>query len=250
MHRLFILIIAVFLSLSTFYRPYAEESVPRQRETLTVGVFPQDYPPLHWHDARKGIIEKLLDKVSSVSHFDFVFSKAPFHRLIMKVEKGKIDLEPWTSEVWRTRVKDNAYFTSPYTEHCEVLIFQKDRSFPVKRPFDLAGKRLGVVKGYAFQSFSKLFAKNVIYRVNSSNEERVLNLLSRGRTDAALIDELIADYLLKTTYSQAFVKSSTFDCVPVSFMFHKSKLRQGVEINKILQTLKKEGFIEQLLKGY
>ena len=256
MYRLYTLIIAVSLNLLAFsstadsIKKSVTDNGPAQRETLKVGVFPQDYPPLYWHDARKGIIEKLLDKISSVSRFDFVYTSAPLNRLMMKVSNGKIDLEPWSSEVWRSRIKDSVYFTSSYAEHCDRLIFQKGLSFPVDRPADLSGKRLGVVKSYVFKSFTELFAKNVIYRVNSSNEERALNLLNHGRTDAALIDQLIANHLLKTTYPQTFEKGKTFDCVPVSFMFRKAKLRQGIEINQVLQTLKKEGFIEQLLEGY
>ncbi|UYM14790.1 substrate-binding periplasmic protein [Endozoicomonas euniceicola] len=256
MYRLPTLIIAVLFSASAFSSqsaPITSDAIEHdtnQRETLLVGLFPQDYPPLYWHDERKGIIEKLLDKVSSVSRFDFIYKSAPFHRLIQRVAKGKIDLEPWSSQVWRFRVKDSVYFTSPYAEHCEVIIFQKGHVFPVSQPADLAGKRLGVVKGFVYNSFTELFAKKTIYRVNSSNEERVLNLLNHGRTDAALIDQLVADYLLSTTYPQTFTRGGKFDCVPVSFMFSKTKIRQGMEISKVLQTLKNEGFIDQLLEEF
>ena len=105
MYRLPALIIAVIFSAFAF----SSQSTPiksdvikhdtNQRETLLVGLFPQDYPPLYWHDERKGIIEKILDKVSSVSRFDFIYTSAPFHRLIQRVAKGKIDLEPWSSQV-------------------------------------------------------------------------------------------------------------------------------------------------------
>ncbi|MET4695727.1 substrate-binding periplasmic protein [Endozoicomonas lisbonensis] len=251
MYRFPTLIIAVIFSGFAFANPDVNtKNDANQRETLLVGVFPQDYPPLYWHDERKGIIEKLLDKVSSVSRFDFAYRSVPFHRLIQRVAKGKIDLEAWTSRSWRFRVKDNVYFTSPYADHCEIMIFQKDHVFPVNQPADLAGKRLGVVKGYVYNSFTELFAKKTIYRINSSNEERVLNLLSYGRTDAALIDQLIADYLLSTTYPQAFARGNKFDCVPVSFMFSKTKIKQGMEISKVLQTLKNEGFIDQLLEEF
>ena len=243
MLKLTTLITALLLSSHLF----SSQIQPAQRETLLVGVFPEDYPPLYWHDERKGIIEKLLDKISSTSRFDFTFERAPFNRLIHKVATSRIDIEPWTSEAWRSRVASKVYFTTPYARHCEVLVYNKDNIFSVNTAADLTGKRLGVVKGYTFNSFTELFSNKSIYRVNSSSEERVLNLLSHRRTDVALIDQLIAAHLFKTKYPNQFVTGNQFDCVPVSFMLSKTKIKQAIEISEILQKLKKEGFIDQLL---
>lgn len=235
-------------ALSDQSQPSTRDDPPR--ETLQVGVFPDDYPPLYWHDERQGIVERLLKKISSVSRFDFSYTRAPFNRLIHKVATGRIDLETWTSEAWRSRVSSQVYFTAPYAEHCEILVYRRNNVFPVTSPSDLHGKRLGVVKGFTFNSFTKLFASKVIYRINSSNEERVLNLLLHGRTDAALMDQLIASYLFRTTYPNQFQKGNQFDCVPVSFMFSKKKIKQGIKISKILQQLKKEGFIDRLMNEF
>jgi ABC-type amino acid transport substrate-binding protein len=72
----------------------------------------------------------------------------------------------------------------------------------------------------------------------------------RGRNDAALMDELVARYLIKTRFLDTFKIGKQFDCVPIVFMFSKNAARKGKEINKILQDMKTEGIIDNILEEY
>lgn len=224
----------------------------QNEETITInyGLFPDDYPPLFQHNGSQGIIQLTLEAISERSRFRFEPKLYPFNRLIQMVGAGELDLEAWTSSAWRSSLKGKVYFTDPVTEHCEVIILTVSSNLQVNTPEDLIGKRLGVVQDFTFMSFQKFFDNQQIKRVDSSNEERVLNLLKHGRSDAVLMDALIAQYLMKTAYSGIFKTGKHFDCVPVSFMFSKKSEAYGREINQILQKMKQEGVIERILKKF
>ncbi|WP_172806823.1 substrate-binding periplasmic protein [Endozoicomonas arenosclerae] len=243
-HKCLLLLASILLLASPFSQAQEE------RVTITTGFFPTDYPPLFWIDDKKGIVQKTLDAVSQRSHFDFREHYYPFNRIIHKVGNGSLDLEAWTSPQWRERVADKVYFTEPFSEHCEVIVQPKDSLLKINRPGDLQGKRLGVVQNYTFNTFEPFFQSGEVIRNNSKDEEHVLKLLEKGRNDAALMDELVARYLMKTRFKGEFKLGKTFDCVPITFMFSKSVEKHGKAINKILQELKSEGVIDQILEEY
>ncbi|KEQ18869.1 substrate-binding periplasmic protein [Endozoicomonas numazuensis] len=222
----------------------------KDRLSISAGLLPSDYPPLFWIDDKKGIVQKILEAISQRSSYDFKEEYYPFNRIIYKVGNDSLDLEAWTSPQWRESIAKNVYFTAPFTEHCEVIVQLKDSDLEVNHPSDLRGKRLGVVQNYTFKTFEPFFETGEVIRNNSKDEMHVLRLLMKGRNNAALMDELVARYLMKTRFPGTFKTGKTFDCVPIAFMFSKSAEKQGKEINSILQKLKSEGIIDQIMKEY
>ncbi len=212
--------------------------------------FPEDYPPLFWHDEREGIIEQTLAAISERSHFLFERKLYPFNRLIQHVAEGKLDLEAWTSPAWRQSVKDKVYFTEPFTRHCEIMVFLKDKPFHVESPKDLIGKKVGTVQGFTFPSYTDYFDSNKIQRISGNDEEGVLHMLKHGRSELAFMDELAANYLLKQKQFNSFESKNHFDCVPITFMFNKEKETTGKKINEILLNLKQEGIIEKIKNNF
>ena len=105
-------------------------------------------------------------------------------------------------------------FTEPFTQHCEVMIFLKNKSLKIDNPKQLIGKKVGTVQNFTFPSYSHYFSNNSIYRVSASNEKGVLNMLKYGRSDLAFMDEIVASHLIKTKYNNEFELKNTFDCVP------------------------------------
>ncbi|WP_252178951.1 transporter substrate-binding domain-containing protein [Endozoicomonas sp. 4G] len=233
--------------------PSALTLADEDRIAISTGLFPTNYPPLFWidgKDGKKGIVQKILEAVSQRSNYDFVEEYYPFNRIIYKVGNGSLDLEAWSSPQWRERVAEKVYFTEPFSEHCEVIVQLKYSDQGVSQPSDLRGKRLGVVQNYTYKTFEPYFQSGEVIRNNSKDELHVLKLLEKGRSDAALMDELVAQHLMKTRFTGLFATGKRFDCVPVTFMFSKSAEQHGKKINTILQELKAEGVIDQILEEY
>ncbi|WP_461535942.1 substrate-binding periplasmic protein [Spongorhabdus nitratireducens] len=222
----------------------------QEKKVITVGLYPEDYPPLFWHQEKQGIIQLTLEAIERVSNYQFETQVYPFNRLIKKVADGELDLEAWTSPAWRQNVKDHVFFTSPITEHCEVMVFPKGKKIQVQSAPDLFGKKVGTVASFTFPSYQDHFESKKITRVDALDENHVFKMLSFGRTELAFMDALVAQHLMKSNWSKEFELGERFDCVPVAFMFSKDKAEDGREINKILQQLKQQGKIEEILDRF
>ncbi len=105
------IILLIFLAASSTFSIAKKLDPSLSTETITVGFFPEDYPPLYWHQGKKGIIQQTLDLISERSRFRFEPKHYPFNRLIKNVGNGSLDLEAWTSPAWRQAIKDKVYFT-------------------------------------------------------------------------------------------------------------------------------------------
>ena len=152
-------------------------------------------------------------------------------------------MEPWTSPAWRESVKDKVYFTEPFTQHCETMVFKKGESYEVKKPNELMGKKVGTVQNFTYPSYKELFKNKSIHRVSGSNEHGVLRMLTHGRSDLAFMDKIAASFLIKREYANTLEMKNTFDCVPITFMFNKKNTAIGKEISDILQKLKSDNTI-------
>lgn len=217
---------------------------------IRVGLLQQDYPPLFWIEEDKGIVKDILKAVSENSRFRFEFSYYPFNRLINKVVSNELDMETWTSPVWRTKYKQHTYFTNPISEHCEVTVFRKGESIKASSPAVFIGKRIGVVQNFTFPIFEPFFDEGSIHRADASNEQGVLKMLAHKRTDLALMDQTVFEHLTSNETQDIFEIGSLFDCVPVSFMFHKNQEHHGKEIDIVLQKLKRKGIIDKIINKY
>ncbi len=231
--------------------PFTAMAEPESKTTvISVGLFPNDYPPLFWHGEKKGIIQLTLQAIEEVSQFRFEPRFYPFNRLIMNVEKGELDLEAWTSTAWRGHLKDKVYFTKPVAQHCEIMVFPAEKSFSINKPEQLFAKKVGTVQNFTFPSYEPLFTSQKITRVDALDENHVLKMLSFGRTDLAFMDDLVAQHLIKTQWPDQFELGDRFDCVPIVFMFSKNKTVEGQAIDKILQNLKEKGTIDEIINQF
>lgn len=238
-------LLALTISAALPLRAHAKNEV-----IIRVGLLPQDYPPLFWIEEDKGIVKDILKAVSENSRFRFEFSYYPFNRLINKVVSNELDMETWTSSVWRAKYKQDTYFTTPISEHCEVTVFRKGESFEANSPVVFIGKRIGVVQNFTFPSFEPFFDEGSIHRADASNEQGVLKMLAHKRTDLALMDQTVFDHLASNDTQDMFETGSVFDCVPISFMFNKNKEQHGKEIDNVLQKLKRKGVIDKIINKY
>ena len=244
--KYFLAVVATILLSSSLTQ--AQKEPPTK--TIRVGLYPNDYPPLFWHSEKKGIIQLTLQAIEQVSHFQFEPRYYPFNRLIMKVEKGELDLEAWTSTAWRKHLQDSVYFTDPVAQHCEVMVFPISKQFEVNEKQTLFSKKVGTVQGFTYPSYQDLFSSQDVIRVDALDENHVLKMLSFGRTDLAFMDQLVALHLMKTQWHGQFEIGERFDCVPIVFMFSKNKTAEGQAINKILQELKAQGVIDRIINQF
>lgn len=121
----------------------------------------------------------------------------PSGELLPALEAGQYD---GTEALWETPERNEfLLFSIPYLENRLVLLERASPSKPAASLDELAGKRLGVVRGYAYGPEITEAAGPEL--VEGDNDEDNLRALLRGKLDAILVDELLVYYLF--TYDGA-----------------------------------------------
>ncbi|WP_345196877.1 substrate-binding periplasmic protein [Kistimonas scapharcae] len=215
---------------------------------LRVALLPDNHLPYYSAmENQDGIVRELLELIRSRADISFEPHYYPRNRQLKKIDKGELDLVPWTSEQWHQE-KQSVYFTRPFAEHCNVLLFRKDQSQPVYHPRDLYGQVVGTVRDYSYQELDDYFRTGLITRINLRNELQVFDMLVKRRYDVAIAGETQARYLINHYYQDTIETGPTINCVPVSMMFSAQKEASGKLVDRILQQLMTEGEIQRLLR--
>ena len=215
---------------------------------LRVALLPDNHLPYYSAmDNQAGIVRELLKLIRDRADVRFESHYYPRNRLLKKLDQGDLDLMPWTSEHWH-KDKQNVYFTRPFAEHCNVLLFRKDQGLPVYHPRDLYGQVVGTVRNYGYQGLDDYFRTGLITRISLRNEQQVFDMLQKRRYDVAIAGETQARYLINHYYQDIIETGPTLNCVPVSMMFSAQKVASGKLVDRILQQLMTEGEIQRLLR--
>lgn len=115
-----------------------------------------------------------------------------FSMVIKAIENGGLDGSP---ALWKSPAReDSMIFSEPYLHNQLILVSMRKDSLPVNDLEAIAGKRLAIVRGYAYGAGVDSL-KNVQLVYSKSDQENLLKLL-KGQADYMLVDELLIRYLV------------------------------------------------------
>lgn len=105
-----------------------------------------------------------------------------------------------SAAMWRSEARERELlFSAPYLENRLVLVGRKGSDVSATRMSNLAGKRVAVVRRYAYGDEIEKGA-GVLF-VGGSNDQEDLDMLLAGDVEYMLVDDLVARYL--ATYQPA-----------------------------------------------
>jgi polar amino acid transport system substrate-binding protein len=140
-------------------------------------------------------------------------------------------------------------------DSADVLIFPKDHPVDFETPDDLKGKKIGAILGYRYPAFEPYFADGRITRDDVKKDSLMLAKLLRGRDDAAIINKLVALWVIRQ--NPEFKGKFAFSAKPVGtagcgFMFTpKQNWGPFIEIfNKELAAMKEDGRLDAIVRKY
>ncbi len=226
---------------------------PTQAETLNVGLYDTEFPPLHFKegDQRTGLAKDILSHLSKLTGHHFVYTYLPALRLEAKFQKGEIDIETFVNPIWYEKSEVPGLYSVPYGKSSDVVVFRKDKRFPVAKASDLKGKRVGMIRGYSYPGFMEAIAKGDIVREDSGTEMQLLEKLAKGRYDQIFIQKEMAQYVIKrnSTYQDLEV-GDEISSIDVMLRIHPSKDYILSDINHALKTMINAGVIEEIYNQY
>ncbi len=106
---------------------------------------------------------------------------------------------------WKDAERESALvFSQPYLENRLVLVARRGDDVSAAALTDLKGKRIAIVEGYSYGDIDKSGAAFV----RSRSEEDSLSLLLASKTDYALMDDLVVQYIVDNHPNEAKTRLS------------------------------------------
>ncbi|RTZ43364.1 transporter substrate-binding domain-containing protein [Candidimonas sp. SYP-B2681] len=213
----------------------------KERGTLIVGV-EGTYPPFNFVDTKTqqldgfdiDVSKLLADKLG----VKVQFVKTEWSGILAGLSSGKFDVI--VNQVGITPERQKTFdFSIPYVASSPQLILRKNDDSPYKSFSDLKGKKLGVSQGSNYEALAKA-QKGVEVKSYPGAPEYLSDLVNR-RVDAALNDQLMTAYLIKTSNvpikGGAIVGEPAFNGIP----FRKDNPKFKAAVDKALEDAFKNG---------
>ncbi len=218
----------------------------KSRGTLIVGL-EGTYPPFNFVDTKThqldGFDVDVAKLIAGKLGVKVQFVKTEWSAILAGLHSGKFDVI--INQVGITPDRQKAFdFSIPYVASSPQLILRKDDASDYKSFADLKGKRLGVSQGSNYENLAK--AQEGVQVKSYPGAPEYLSDLVNKRVDAALNDQLMTAYLVKTSSlpikGGAIVGEPKFNGIP----FKKGNPAFEMALNKALQELFDDGQFAQV----
>lgn len=239
-------IVALLLLIST---PAQSDEQSQAKLTLEVGLVEPERIPYFWRDNNfkfKGLYIDILEEVSASTGVNFNYRFYPHARLRNYVKNGVVDLEPGIDKRWRQEENEaeTSVYTRPFLLSKEVYAFAEGHHIAEPTGENLKNKIWCGVKGFNF-----IINRTEKAEFEPATEQQVLEMLSLGRCQYALVPKLILaqwlnDHPANITYSD------TIETYELRFRLHKKHENLIHAFDKVLNRLIDSGKMDEIVNKY
>jgi len=221
----------------------------RQRGEITWGGDVQGGEPYVYEDPARpshiiGFEVDIMDAIARRLGVRAHMVQYGWSNLVPSLERGDFDVICNGLEATDDR-RQRILLSDPYFVYAESLTVRKGSD--VRSVFDLGGKRVGTLnQTYAYDILRRLYGD--VAKVYEGNEEPYTDL-ERGRTDAVLLDNIIADRYGCTP------QHPTLECLPYDVArgtyvlgIRKADPELKQAIDAVLAAMRSDGELERILR--
>jgi polar amino acid transport system substrate-binding protein len=221
----------------------------RQRGEITWGGDVQGGEPYVYEDPSRpdhiiGFEVDIMDALARRLGVRSRMVQYAWSNLVPSLERGDFDVITNGLEATDER-RQRILLSDPYFVYAETLTVRADSD--VRSVFDLAGKRVGTLnQTYAYDILRRLYGEVAV--VYEGNEEPYRDL-ELGRTDAVLLDNIIADrYACNPAHPT--LKCLPYDVARGSYVvgIRKSDAELKQAIDAALAAMRADGELERILR--
>ena len=225
-------------------------------KTIQLGVPPHGWPPyiIVRQDQISGIAVDIVRDIVTRRGFAIKTQHYPEKRAHKMVEQGKVDAWPDAKE-W-SETPERFLWTDPMVESEDRLIYRENTPVVFNRIEDLFGKTIGTHLGYYYPRLERHFENGSIVRADTHGEPAMLKMLFLGRTDAAVINKLVALWVIRSeqdlqqsdfTFSKQIVDRAGYR---IMFTRKHEWATFIKDFNTDLEAMKRDGRLDQILSRY
>jgi len=177
----------------------------------------------------------------------------PTKRLNKLFVSNKLDINFADSPDWnKTQKNPDYHFSRQYLNVKEYVYFLKNRYIALNSPIDLKGKIIGISAGYYYAMLEEYFNKDIIIKIELYSNKSLLRFLKMGRCDAAIIDNVLFEYLIvQLDYDKnQFKRGLDLNNAPLGLKIRIEKKHAVKRLNQAIRDLQKEGVINKIIHQY
>jgi len=142
-----------------------------------------------------GIMPDIFLEAARALGAEVVIRNFPEKRSLLLLEEGRVDVyskaKQWVPD------PERFVWSAPVLPSRDVLATPVDGPRAIDGPADLAGLRLGTVLGYSYPVLEQALASGAVTRDDAPDTTSQIRKLLHGRTDAAVVNELVARWVLR-----------------------------------------------------
>ena len=223
------------------------------KENLILNTTLGGYPPFFIHQGadNSGIIFDVMNYISQRHNLTLRTVELPKKRVTKHMDAGFTDVTA-TAKEW-SKNPDKYIFSDPILEMKEVLFYTKKQSMNFGNTGDLIGKTLAIHLGYKYPMYTEQFNSGQIKTIVETSELKMLKSTLYKRAEAAVINETVANWIIKNEpslqniFSSKTQKVGSFD---YRMMFTKKWVTFVGVFNQELALMKKNGELQKIFDKY
>lgn len=221
---------------------------------IRLNVTDSGYPPylVHGKDQHySGIVVDVLTRIADKHGYQVRPVIVPKNRQIRSIDSGAIDTTAMAIE-W-VPYPELFLFTDVILEAKDVLFSRAEQPVSFASPLDLVGKQIGAHLGYIYPALDTEFKSGRIKRINAHNESAILGMLEKERTDAAVVNKLVGQWLIKQNphwHNRFAISDNDFGGVGLRLIFAKRWQSFVLQFNTELTRMKQSGELADIISNY
>ncbi|WP_164880936.1 substrate-binding periplasmic protein [Aestuariirhabdus litorea] len=178
------------------------------------------------------------------------FVEVPRPRLPSWLEEGKVHAHCQLNPEW-VDVPQQLLWSHELFSTADRFYLAGSRSENVHRHEDLKGMRLGAIRGYTYsEPLTRLVNSGAVQREDASSTQQLVQMLVRGRIEALLTDEIVADYLL-SLQPYDIAGAPLEDARQGRFCAYSAKAPIPFErFNEVVRAMIDEGRVREIINQY
>jgi polar amino acid transport system substrate-binding protein len=255
--KIFLIIMALALLLGACAPKTPENKLAeiKAKGKMIVGTS-ADYPPFEYKDEQDNFVGFDMDLIREIGKrmgVEVEIQDMAFDSLIAAVEQGKVDVVIASMAPTEERMQ-KVDFSIPYHYQKNSFLSAVDSMITLANPEDAAKYKIGVQTGTTLDDWvtknlvekGKMPAENV-FRYERADQS-ILDLQA-GRIDLVLTDSGPAKEYEKTGQAKIILTVKLFD-TGENIALKKGEKELKAELDRIINELIQEGFIDELAKKY
>lgn len=216
-----------------------------------------DYPPYEYVDDagnKTGFDIELMAEIAKRMGVELVWVDMPFDSLVAAVDSGKLDMSIscFNYDEERDKIVD---FSEAYYSTEDAFVVRSAFTGTITSPEDVANFKVGVQSGTVQDGWltDNLVTPGLLPEANLSRYERVDQAaldLANGRIEVLMADYVPVQALVAQNPDLKVVFHAELSTGPINIVLPDGDAKLKAEIDRIIQELQAEGFIDQLAVKY